>query len=168
MCYLSPKPPFCKGVLFIHSASSTTNLQFSMKLLEISILCATQRRNESFSFFSLRELCVTYPPNPLWLYLPPSHLGKVCKHTLPSVWRRFCKGGLFIHSASSSTNLQFSMKPLEISILCATQRRNESFSFFLFCKLAAALLTFKLQADVSSKGISPELRWGCRMIRRQI
>ena len=33
MCYLSPKPPFCKGGLFIHSASSTTNLQFSMKLL---------------------------------------------------------------------------------------------------------------------------------------
>ena len=67
----------------------------------------------------------------------------------------FCKGGLLIHSASSSTNLQFSMKLLEISILCATQRRNESFSFFLFCRLAAALLTFKLQADVSSKRISP-------------
>ena len=41
MCYLSPKPPFCKGGLFIHLASSTTNLQFSMKRLELSILCAT-------------------------------------------------------------------------------------------------------------------------------
>ena len=53
VCYLSPKPPFCKGGLFIHLASFTTNLHFSMKRLELSILCATKDTRDKSKDLSL-------------------------------------------------------------------------------------------------------------------
>jgi hypothetical protein len=43
-------------------------------------------------------LCYLSPNPPLTFGLPPSHLGKVYKHPLLSVWRRFCKGDLSLRS----------------------------------------------------------------------
>jgi len=48
-------------------------------------------RSKGLPFFV--PVCYLSPKPPLTFGLPPSHLGKVCKHPLPSVWRRFCKGG---------------------------------------------------------------------------
>ena len=45
------------------------------------------------------QVCYLSPKPPLTFGLPPSHLGIACKHSLLSVWRRFCKGGLFIYAA---------------------------------------------------------------------
>ena len=39
-CYLSPKPPFCKGGLFVHSVDTPTSLQSFMNRLEIAIFCS--------------------------------------------------------------------------------------------------------------------------------
>ena len=58
----------------------------------------SQRRFISITLFFVaggETVCYLSPKPPLTFALPPSHLGIVCKQSLPSVWRRFCKGGLF-------------------------------------------------------------------------
>ena len=67
----------------------------------------SQRRFISITLFFVaggETVCYLSPKPPLTFALPPSHLGIVCKQSLPSVWRRFCKGGLYFSFPANSAS----------------------------------------------------------------
>ena len=95
VCYLSPKPPFCKGGLFF------------------SILCPTKKMIRSdfyhpYFFVAGERQCVTHPLNPPDLRSSSLRLGRVYKHPMHSVWRRLCKGGLYFRQTNPLCKLHYS------------------------------------------------------------